>query len=204
MKIAALQMVSTPRVDANLAAMRRLVARPAAAGARLVALPEYFCFMGADDRDKLALAEAAGDGPIQQALAQAARTHCAVADRRHAADALRRRQPEQVMNASCVYAPDGRPGPHATTRCTCSATTTDASATTRPAVLRAGSAPVAFDVDGLPVGLSVCYDLRLPRAVPTPRARATCSRCRRPSPTPPAALTGSCCCARGRSRTSAT
>jgi deaminated glutathione amidase len=42
MKIAALQMVSTPRVDENLARARELVAEAAAQGARLVALPEYF------------------------------------------------------------------------------------------------------------------------------------------------------------------
>ena len=34
--------------------------------------------------------------------------------------------------------------------------------------------------------------------------RATCCACRRRSPTPPGSRTGSCCCARGRSRTSAT
>src|SRR5207253_2684808 len=73
MKIAALQMVSTPSVERNLNAARRLVAEAAASGAELVALPEYFCFMGASDRDKLAIAEAPGDGPIQQALADMAR-----------------------------------------------------------------------------------------------------------------------------------
>ena len=57
MKIAALQMVSTPDVDRNLEAARRLVARAAQQGARLVALPEYFCFMGRPDADKLAVAE---------------------------------------------------------------------------------------------------------------------------------------------------
>ncbi|MBL8302347.1 MAG: carbon-nitrogen hydrolase family protein, partial [Ideonella sp.] len=73
MKIAALQMVSTPRVDDNLATARRLIAAAAADGARLVALPEYFCLMGHSDRDKLTIAETAGHGPIQQALSDAAR-----------------------------------------------------------------------------------------------------------------------------------
>ena len=39
MKIAAVQMVSTPRVADNLAAARRLIAAAAAQGAGLVALP---------------------------------------------------------------------------------------------------------------------------------------------------------------------
>ncbi|HWI10843.1 MAG TPA: nitrilase-related carbon-nitrogen hydrolase, partial [Burkholderiaceae bacterium] len=43
MKIAALQMVSTTRVEANLDTARRLIAEAAHAGAALVALPEYFC-----------------------------------------------------------------------------------------------------------------------------------------------------------------
>jgi len=54
MKIAAVQMVSTPSVERNLETARRLVARAAADGATLVVLPEYFCFMGKADRDKLA------------------------------------------------------------------------------------------------------------------------------------------------------
>src|SRR5450432_4501748 len=75
MKIAAVQMVSTPRVAANLETARALVARAAAEGAQLVVLPEYFCFMGTSDRDKLGIAEAPGSGPIQQMLAESAREH---------------------------------------------------------------------------------------------------------------------------------
>ena len=75
MKIAAVQMVSTPRVDDNLETARTLVARAAREGATLVVLPEYFCFMGQSDRDKLAIAEAPGDGPIQRMLAETAREH---------------------------------------------------------------------------------------------------------------------------------
>ena len=56
MKIAALQMVSTPEVARNLDAAAALIARAAAAGAQLVALPEYFCLMGRRDDDKLAIA----------------------------------------------------------------------------------------------------------------------------------------------------
>ena len=71
MKIAAVQMVSTPSVERNLddrAPPRR--ARPPPTAPTLVVLPEYFCFMGKTDRDKLAIAEAPGDGPIQRMLAE--------------------------------------------------------------------------------------------------------------------------------------
>ena len=105
MKIAALQMVSGPDVAANLATARRLLEEAAAQGARLAALPEYFCLIGQHDGDKLALAEADGDGPIQSMLATAARElglwvlggtlpiKTATADR--------------VRNTTLVYAPTG-------------------------------------------------------------------------------------------------
>src|SRR4051812_27412648 len=106
MKIAALQMVSTPSVERNLEAARRLIAAAAGDGAELVALPEYFCFLGRADRDKLAIAEAPGEGPIQGALAEAARTHGVWVI--GGTLPLRSDDPERVVNANCVYAPDGR------------------------------------------------------------------------------------------------
>jgi len=41
-KAAAVQMVSTPKVEENLAAAARLIAQAAEQGAKLVGLPEYF------------------------------------------------------------------------------------------------------------------------------------------------------------------
>ena len=58
----------------------RLIAQAADAGAALVALPEYFCLMGRRDDDKLRVAEAAGDGPIQRMLADADERHGAPRD----------------------------------------------------------------------------------------------------------------------------
>jgi nitrilase len=74
-RIAAIQMVSGPEVAANLAAADRLIAAAAAAGARLAALPENFYLIGRDERDKVALREADGDGPIQDFLASTAKKH---------------------------------------------------------------------------------------------------------------------------------
>lgn len=73
MKVAALQMTSGPDVGENLAVAQSLLARASAAGARLVALPENFAFMGLEDADKRKVAEEEGSGPIQNALAEAAR-----------------------------------------------------------------------------------------------------------------------------------
>src|ERR1700722_10014214 len=74
-RVAALQMVSTPDRDRNLAEAERLIAEAAADGTQLVLLPEYFCFMGFKDTDKLSVREPYGDGPIQRFLSDAARRH---------------------------------------------------------------------------------------------------------------------------------
>jgi len=71
-RVAAIQMVSVPDVQTNLAEAGRLIAQAAAGGARLVVLPENFAFMGASDKDKLAVRETAGGGPIQAFLSDAA------------------------------------------------------------------------------------------------------------------------------------
>ncbi len=75
MKIAAVQMISGPDVVPNLATAARLVAEAAAGGARLVALPEYFPFIGASDEARLAARETEGCGPIQDFLAETAAKH---------------------------------------------------------------------------------------------------------------------------------
>src|SRR5688572_33008531 len=105
MKIAALQMVSTPDVERNLAAAARLAAEAAAAGAQLVALPEYFCLMGRSDRDKLGVAEALGEGPIQDALAAIAREHGLFVI--GGTLPLRTNDPERVRNSCLAFGPHG-------------------------------------------------------------------------------------------------
>lgn len=181
MKIAALQMVSSTDVAHNCAVARHLIGEAAAQGAVLVSLPEYFCLMGRNDRDKLAIAEAPGAGPIQAMLAEAAREHGVwvlggTLPIRCGADA------ERVLNANCVYAPDGtlaaRYDKIHLFRYDNGRERYDEGGT-----IQAGSAPVAFDVTeglgigaagqvaALRVGLSICYDLRFPelyRALMTP------------------------------------
>lgn len=70
---AVIQMNSTAEVAENLRQARRLLEEAAAAGAQLAALPENFAIMGQSETDKLRVAEAVGDGPIQSWLAQTAR-----------------------------------------------------------------------------------------------------------------------------------
>ncbi|MBY0578799.1 MAG: carbon-nitrogen hydrolase family protein [Burkholderiales bacterium] len=75
MKIAAIQMVSGPEIDANLVEAARLIAQAAEEGAKLAVLPEYFPMIGARDVDRLEAREAEGSGPIQDFLSGMARRH---------------------------------------------------------------------------------------------------------------------------------
>ncbi|MBL8349937.1 MAG: carbon-nitrogen hydrolase family protein [Burkholderiaceae bacterium] len=159
LRIAALQMVSTPDVARNLAAASRLMAQAAADGVRLVALPEYFCLLGRNDRDKLAVAEALDDGPIQAHLAaEARRLGLWVIG---GTLPLRTDDPERVRNSCLVWNPDG-------TRVArydkihLFAFDNGRERYDEGRALQAGAEPVAVDVDGWRVGLSVCYDLRFP------------------------------------------
>jgi nitrilase len=104
--VAAVQMVSGLSVDDNLEQAARWIAQGAENGARLLVLPEYFCFMGRHDADKLALAEQPGEGPIQAFLASQARQHriwlVGGSLPLHSPD------PDRIYNACLVFGPDGK------------------------------------------------------------------------------------------------
>jgi hypothetical protein len=87
---------------------RALIAQAAAAGAQLVALPEYFCLMGRRDDDKLAIAEAPGEGPIQRFLSAQARQHGLWIV--GGTLPLRTASAARVRNSCLVFAPDGSAG----------------------------------------------------------------------------------------------
>jgi len=159
MKIAALQMVSTPEVARNLEAAAALIGRAASLGAFLAALPEYFCLMGRRDDDKLAIAEAPGDGPIQSFLSLQARRHGLWL----IGGTLPLREPgrTRVRNSSLVFAPDGRLAARYDKR-HLFAFDNGREQYDEGRVLDAGDAPVAVQAGPLRVGLSVCYDLRFP------------------------------------------
>ncbi|MDE2371960.1 MAG: carbon-nitrogen hydrolase family protein [Burkholderiales bacterium] len=173
-KIAAVQMVSSPEWEANRDRAAALVANAAAAGATLVALPEYFCSMGRRDSDKLALAEAEGAGPIQDFLAALAREH-------HlwlvgGTLPLRSDMADRVLNRCCVYAPDGRYAAHYD-KVHLFAFDNGRESYDEGRTLLAGDAPVAFQAGALRVGLSICYDLRFPelyRALMQPPCDVIC------------------------------
>ena len=157
--LAAIQMVSTADVAENLAAAGRLIALAAAAGAEIVSLPEYFCLMSPSDLDRLRIAEEPGDGPLQTALASAARQHGIWLV--GGTIPLRAAQSDRVRNASCAYAPDGSLAARYD-KIHLFAYDNGMEAYDEGTVLEAGMTPVALHAAGLRMGLSVCYDLRFP------------------------------------------
>src|SRR6202167_6724998 len=72
-RVAAIQMTSSHIVADNLAAAGELLREAKDAGADIACLPENFAFIGLRDADKLKVAEADGDGPVQRFLSATAR-----------------------------------------------------------------------------------------------------------------------------------
>ena len=163
MKIAALQMVSGPDLGANLHAARRLLESAAAQGAQLAALPEYFCLMGQQDSDKLAIAEDLGHGPIQAMLAAAARELQLWLI--GGTLPIRAATPDRVRNTTLVFSPAGERVARYD-KIHLFAYDNGRESYDEARVLEAGSQPTSFEAGGVPdrvrVGLSVCYDLRFP------------------------------------------
>lgn len=172
MKVAALQMVSTPRVDENVAQARALIAQAAAQGAELVALPEYFCLMGQRDADKLVIAEPLADAqapdaaqaPLQSMLAQAAREHGVWLV--GGTLPIQSHEPDRVFNTTLVFDPQGaRVARYDKIHLFCF--DDGQRAYNEAATLTPGKAPVTFELhdrqgERWHIGLSVCYDLRFP------------------------------------------
>lgn len=158
-RVAALQMVSTPDVARNLAEAGRLIAEAAGDGARLVLLPEYFCFMGHRDTDKLALAEPHRDGPIQRFLSEAAHRHGVWVI--GGTLPLKAPEPDRVLNTTLVFDPNGREAARYDKIHLFNFEKGDESFD-EARTIRAGDTVVAFDAPFGRVGLSVCYDLRFP------------------------------------------
>jgi nitrilase len=158
-RVAALQMVSTPDRDRNLADAEKLIAQAAAGGAQLVLLPEYFCFMGFKDTDKLTVREPYGDGPIQRFLSDAARRHGVWII--GGTLPLTAPEPSRVLNTTLVFDPAGREVARYDKIHLFNFEKGDESFD-EARTIRPGEAVRAFDAPFGRVGLSVCYDLRFP------------------------------------------
>lgn len=157
--VAAVQMISTPDVGANIAAARRLVAQAAGVGAKLVTLPEYWPIMGMTDLDKVAHAEQEGSGPIQDFMREAAREHGVYL----IGGTLPLVSPDagKVMNTTLVYDPQGAPVSRYDKIHLFGFTRGDENYDEARTIVP-GESVVMFDAPFGRVGLAVCYDLRFP------------------------------------------
>lgn len=159
--VAAIQMVSVPRVEENLDRMRHWVAHAALHGAEVVLLPEYFCLMGAE-HDKVRHREPHGaglDSPIQSALSEAARDHRVWLI--GGTVPLHASTPHRVRNAVLVYEPDGRERARYD-KIHLFAFRKGSESYDESVTIEPGETPVVCDTPAGRTGLAVCYDLRFP------------------------------------------
>jgi len=157
--IAAVQLVSGPRVADNLAAAAHGVAEAAAQGARIVALPEYFPIMGMAEGDKVKVRETDGHGPIQEFLAATAKQHGIWLI--GGSIPLEAKDAAKVMNSTVVYDPAGQRVARYD-KIHLFGFQKGLERYDEAASIEAGSEPVAFDTPYGRIGLSICYDLRFP------------------------------------------
>ena len=158
-RVAAVQMASGPKVDANLKEAKRLIEMAAAAGARLVALPEYFPIMGMDERDKVKVREEEGSGPIQEFLSETARRLGLWIF--GGSVPLVASVPDKVRNSTLVYDDQGK----------CVARydkihlfgfEMGAESYSEQRTIEPGKDVVVVETPFARIGLSICYDLRFP------------------------------------------
>ena len=157
--IAAIQTVSGPDVQANLEQIAGLVAEAAAAGARLVALPEYFPLISADEGAKVRIRERADGGPLQDFLADMARRHGVWLV--GGTIPLESGAPEKVRNTTLVFDDCGRQVARYD-KIHLFGFQRGEERYDESATIEAGDAVRCFDTPFGRVGLSVCYDLRFP------------------------------------------
>ena len=158
-RVAAIQMTSAPEVEANLREADRLLADAARAGARLAVLPENFEIMARNTADRLAVAEADGDGPIQRFLAASARAYGlwlvgGTIPLRAAA--------EKVRAASLLYDPNGARVARYDKIHLVDVQLGNGERHFESNAFEAGDTPVVAETPAGRLGLSVCYDVRFP------------------------------------------
>ena len=158
-RVAAVQMVSTPRVEENLRTAATLIAEAVAQGASLVALPEYFPIMGMNDGDKVRVREADGVGPIQDFLSGTARQHGIWLV--GGSMPLVAKAPDKVLNSSLVYNPQGELAARYD-KIHLFGFQKGKERYNESATIEPGSQPVFFDTPFGRVGLTICYDMRFP------------------------------------------
>jgi predicted amidohydrolase len=157
MRVAVCQLNSRADRSANLAVALDLLGRAAAAGADLAVLPEYTDYLGPGRGAPL---PEPVQGPYAALFAAAAREHgmWVIAGSFHETGP----DPDHTYNTSLVF---DRSGVLAATYRKIHLYDVEIPGRVsylESATVAAGSDPVTVDVEGVRVGLSICYDLRFP------------------------------------------
>lgn len=158
-KIAGIQMASSPSVSSNLSEAERLIEIAVNQGAKLVALPEYFAIMGLKDTDKVAVREKEGSGPIQRFLSKMAKKHQIwLIGGSVPMDAS---VPDKVRNACLVYDETGKlVGRY--DKIHLFGLDLGDEHYREESTIEPGDKVVVLDTPFGRIGLSICYDLRFP------------------------------------------
>ena len=163
LKIASIQMVSTPNLNENLELAASLIKEASDSSSKLVVLPEYFCLMGLKDTDKVNVREAVGSGPIQERLAAIAQENniYLVAG----SIPLEAQESNKVLNTSLVFNPLGEQIARYD-KIHLFGFQTETERYEESETIAPGSQPGQFQITINEVdwrfGLSICYDLRFP------------------------------------------
>ena len=156
--VALVQLDAADDVAANIATAVALADEAAAGGARLVALPEYLQYRGSDDGFRASARPI--PGPHTDPFAEVAR-------RRDAwilvgSTAETSADPDRPYNTSTLIAPDGSIAAIYRKIHLFDVAVDNGPSDTESARVTPGDRVVTADVDGVAVGLTICYDLRFP------------------------------------------
>jgi predicted amidohydrolase len=158
-RIAAVQMASGPNVPANLKEAGRLIEIAAQAGAKLIALPEYFGIMGMKDTDKVVAREPLGQGPIQDFLSNTARAHGIWLV--GGSVPLDCERPDKVRNSCLVYDATGKLAARYD-KIHLFGFEMGKEQYSEERTIEPGTSVMTVDTPMGRLGLSICYDLRFP------------------------------------------
>lgn len=159
MKAALVQLSSQADVSANMQKVERLVRQAHGLGARLVCLPEGFAFLGQEKERKL-VAEQLPNGVIGTVLGSLSRE----LDLFILAGGMPVQAPDEnrPYNASVLFAPSGNVVAQYCKMHLFDVDLDDGTRLCESDGSTAGRQVVVTEVDGIKVGLSICYDLRFP------------------------------------------
>lgn len=165
MRAGAIQMASGPQVAGNLHEAGRLIAKAAAAGAKLVVLPENFALMPVHDSERLAAREREGSGPIQTFLAEQARTHgiwLVGGTIPLAAPGPLAVGSERIRAACLIYDDRGRQVARYDKMHLFDVVLDNGEQYHESKTFEPGATPVVLDTPFGKLGVAICYDLRFP------------------------------------------